>query len=132
MIRLLIAVLLITSPLSAPVAARSPGDVAEVRNGLLAVAAGDMIQRNCGEISPRLIRVYSLRNRLVSAALAAGFSAEEIENFVDDEVALANLRAEAARYLTQRGVETGVPDTYCTVGAAEITANTPVGRLLRK
>ena len=131
MIRTLIVAVLVLAPLGAPLAARSPGDVAEVRNGLLAVAVGDIIQEECSSISPRLIRVYTLRNSLLSAARAAGFSSDEIDAFVDDKVARRNLKAEAKSYLAQRGVDPAQPASYCTVGAAEIKANTAVGRLLR-
>ncbi|MEL6913268.1 MAG: DUF5333 domain-containing protein [Pseudomonadota bacterium] len=127
---LFLAVLLLT-PFGAPLEARSPDDVAEVRNGLLAVAVGDAIQRNCEAISPRLIRVYNLRNQLYSAARAAGFTSDEIDTFVEDPIARANLRAEAQAYLTARGAEADAPASYCSVGVAEIDGETAVGRLLR-
>ncbi|MEM9853767.1 MAG: DUF5333 domain-containing protein [Pseudomonadota bacterium] len=130
MIRAVLTLSLVLAPLSTPLVARSPGDIAEVRNGLLAVAVGDAIQENCGSINPRMIRVLSLRNRLLSAAKAQGFSNEEIEAFVDDAVARANLEAEAQRYLAQEGVLSGDEASYCALGAREIAAKTTVGRLL--
>ncbi|MEM1100967.1 MAG: DUF5333 domain-containing protein [Pseudomonadota bacterium] len=123
--------LLLLTLFAAPLEARSPNDVAEVRNGLLAVAVGDAIQKNCESITPRLLRVYNLRNQLFSAARAAGFSSEEIDAFVDDPIARANLRAEAEAYLSARGLEGESPAGYCAVGVAEIDQETAVGRLLR-
>ncbi|MEM9436602.1 MAG: DUF5333 domain-containing protein [Pseudomonadota bacterium] len=132
MIRFVTVFALLLAPLGAPLAARSPGDVAEVRNGLLAVAAGNMIQKNCAEISPRMIRVYTLRNQLIAAARAAGFTDDEIRGFVDDRVARKNYEAEAKVYLEQRGLNMSEPASYCSVGAEEIAGGTAVGRLLRE
>ncbi|MEM6275780.1 MAG: DUF5333 domain-containing protein [Pseudomonadota bacterium] len=132
MIRLLLTVILVLAPLGATLSARSPGDVSEVRNGLLAVAVGNLIQENCATISPRLIRVYSLRNQLLAAARSEGFTDAEIDAYVDDKAARARLEVEAAAYLRQNGVVDGANDTYCTVGRAEIAANSAVGRLLRE
>ena len=131
MTRIFLAFALTLAPLGAPLSARSPADIAEVRLGLLAVTVGDMIQRNCETISPRLLRVYVLRNQLISAARAAGFSDAEIDAFVDDPIANDNLRAEAQAYLEERGLSTRTAASYCKVGSAEIDAGTSVGRLLR-
>lgn len=132
MIRVATIFALLVAPLGAPLAARSPGDLAEVRNGLLAVAAGNMIQENCDDISPRLIRVFNLRNQLISAARAAGFSDDEIRSFVDDRVARQSFEVEATAYLVQRGLVMAEPSSYCAVGAEEIQVGTAVGRLLRE
>ncbi|MEL6688965.1 MAG: DUF5333 family protein [Pseudomonadota bacterium] len=132
MLRVLLTVSLLMAPMGAPLAARSPGDVAEVRNGLLAVAVGNLIQENCDRISPRMIRVFSLRNALLAAARAAGFSEAEIDAYVDDDVAKAALEAEAELYLAQNGVKPGDAATYCTAGVQEIADGSAVGRLLRE
>ena len=132
MLRALIVVSLLVAPMGAPLAARSPGDVAEVRNGLLAVAVGNLIQENCDAITPRLIRVFSLRNALLAAARAAGFSDEEIDAYVDDDVAKAALEAEAELYLAQNGATPGDTATYCAAGLQEIADGSAVGRLLRE
>lgn len=132
MIRILLTLSLLLAPLGAPLMARSPGDVDEVRNGLLAVAVGNIIQEQCAGISPRIIRVYSLRNQLLAAARGAGFSDAEIDAYVDDDAAKARLIAEAEAYLRQNGVQADVAATYCTVGAREIAEGSAVGRLLRE
>lgn len=131
MIRLMLTLSLLLAPMGGSLAARSPGDIAEVRNGILAIAVGDVIQKSCGSISPRLIRTFSLRNQLVAAARSAGFTQEEIDAFVDDDVARAAYKAEAAKYLRQEGAVEGDLTTYCDVGKREIASNSAVGRLLR-
>ncbi|MEM1233873.1 MAG: DUF5333 domain-containing protein [Pseudomonadota bacterium] len=130
--RVLLTLILVTAPLGSTLSARSPGDVSEVRNGLLAVAVGNLIQENCASISPRLVRVYSLRNQLLAAARGEGFSEAEIDAYVDDKTARARIEAQAAAYLRQNGVVEGADDTYCTAGRAEIAADSAVGRLLRE
>ena len=143
MMRPFMTLALIVAPMAAPVAARRPGDIAEVREGLIAVAVGDMIQKNCGAISPRLVRVYTLRTQLIAAAREAGFTNAEIDAFVDNAsnaeidafVDNATVRAElegvARQYLEERGVEPAEPKSYCDVGNLEIAQQTDVGRLLR-
>ncbi|MEO0486077.1 MAG: DUF5333 domain-containing protein [Pseudomonadota bacterium] len=118
-------------PFGASLAARSPGDVPEVTQGLMAVFAGDMIQEQCADISPRLLRVLSLRSALISAAKEAGFSDAEIDAFADDPEARRSLEADARRYLAARGVVPEDAATLCAVGQREIEAGTVVGRLLR-
>jgi len=124
---------LIVAPISAPVAARSPGDIAEVWNGLLAVAVGHLIEDNCATISPRLIRVYTLRNQLIAAARSAGFADDEIRAFVENRGEQKRLEAEARAYLAARDVDKSSPAaSYCPIGSDEIAAGSPVGRLLRE
>ncbi|MEM1373827.1 MAG: DUF5333 domain-containing protein [Pseudomonadota bacterium] len=132
MMRLALALVLVTAPLGATLSARSPGDISEIRNGLLAVAVGNEIQEKCASISPRLIRVYSLRNQLLAVARSEGFSDDEIDAYVDDETARARLEADADAYLRQNGVVEGNVDTYCALGRTEIAAGSAVGRLLRE
>ena len=131
MMRPFMTLALIVAPMAAPVAARSPGDIAEVREGLIAVAVGDMIQKNCGAISPRLVRVYTLRTQLIAAAREAGFTNAEIDAFVDNATVRAELEGVARQYLEERGVEPAEPKSYCDVGNLEIAQQTDVGRLLR-
>ena len=131
MMRPFMTLALIVAPMAAPVAARRPGDIAEVREGLIAVAVGDMIQKNCGAISPRLVRVYTLRTQLIAAAREAGFTNAEIDAFVDNATVRAELEGVARQYLEERGVEPAEPKSYCDVGNLEIAQQTDVGRLLR-
>ena len=129
--RVLLTTLLVLVPLAASVQARTPGDIPEVRNTLVAVAAGDMIRKECTTISPRMLRVFNLRNQLLSTARAAGFSREQIDAYVDDKIEKDRLKGLARQYLAQKGVDPDSPSSYCTVGKAEIAAKTPVGRLLK-
>ena len=131
MLRVLLTAGLLLAPMGATLAARSPGDIAEVRTGLFAFTVGEMIQENCDSITPRLIRVFTLRNTLLATARAAGFSAQEIDDYVDDKIARANLRAEASEYLADAGATPGNEASFCAVGASEIARETAVGRLLR-
>ncbi|MEM6727753.1 MAG: DUF5333 domain-containing protein [Pseudomonadota bacterium] len=125
------ALALVLAPLSAPVSARSPGDIQEIWHGLLAIAVGERIQSKCDSISPRMIRAINLRNQLISIARAAGFTDGEIRAFVEDPIATDNLKAQRDQYLAERGAMKGDDASYCAVGAREIAQNTAVGRLLK-
>ena len=118
-------------PLSAANAAASPGDIPEVRQGLTAVFAGDMIQEQCANISPRLLRVLNLRSALIGAAKDAGFTEAQIEAYADDPEERRALEAGAMQYLTERGAVADDAASLCAVGQMEIAAGTVVGRLLR-
>ncbi len=131
MMRFTVVLALILAPLAAPVVARSPGDIAEVRTGLLSLAVADTIRRQCDDISPRMLRAFNFLNSIEAAAKSAGFSDAEIDEFVDDKVARAHLEAEARQYLASKGVDPDVPSTYCITGQKEIAQGTSVGRLLR-
>ena len=127
----ILALVLVTLPLAGNVSAKTPGDLPDVRNGLIAVSAADTIRKRCDSISPRMMRAYSFIKSLESSARSQGFSRDEVNAFVKDKSAKRALESQANAYLAQNGVDPSVPATYCTVGRAEIAKNSAIGRLLR-
>ncbi|WOI54894.1 DUF5333 domain-containing protein [Palleronia sp. LCG004] len=102
-----------------------------VRNGFYAIGLADEIRKNCPDISPRLIRAYSMLKSLESYARENGYSEADVKALEDDDAAKDALRAEIRSDLAARGVTDGSSAGYCQVGREEIARNTPAGRLLR-
>ncbi|MBT8474464.1 MAG: DUF5333 domain-containing protein [Rhodobacteraceae bacterium] len=102
-----------------------------IDDGLTVVAIGDFLRDNCAQIEPRFWRSISFMRSLQARAHELGYSDDEIEAFLDDDGEKARVRARAKAYLEARGVAFDDPKTFCTVGKAEIAAETTVGRFLK-
>lgn len=119
------------SSVSGLAAAQSLRDHEEVNRGLMIIAAGDMIQRNCPTIVPRMIKAYFYARSLERMAKNAGFSDDEIEEFVEDKAEKARVFELAKAYLISKGLDPDRPETYCEVGLYEIERNSQIGVLLK-
>ncbi|MFQ6549067.1 DUF5333 domain-containing protein [Aestuariibius sp. 2305UL40-4] len=118
--------------MAAPVAAKPPlKDVAEVREGIIAVGIAYEISERCDDIDARLFRGISYLNQLKSRARALGYSDAEIDAYTDDEAEKDRLEGIARARLAERGASRDDEAGHCRVGRDEIAANTAVGQLLR-
>lgn len=106
-------------------------DVAHVREGIIAVGMAVEISDQCGGISPRTLRGINYLRGLQNHARGLGFSQAQIDAYVDDKTEKRRLEGIARGRLADMGVVAGQESTYCAVGRAQISAGTPVGRLLR-
>ena len=106
-------------------------DVAEIDNGLMAIAIADEIRKSCDGISARMIRAYSTINDLKSKAESLGYSDDEIDDYVTSKAEKERMRAKATTYLASKGVKLSDKPALCAFGKDEIAANTAIGRLLR-
>jgi hypothetical protein len=106
-------------------------DVAEVRDGIIAVGMAIEIGDKCGSIEARYLRGLSYLNALKARASDLGYSDAEIDAYIDDDAEKDRLEALARQQLADLGVVVGDEASYCAVGAAQIAAGTPVGQLLR-
>lgn len=112
-------------------AARSLRDLKDVNEGLAVIAAGDLIQKNCPTISPRLVRAFFFAKELEAKAKAAGFDNDQIEAYVEDEAEKARVVGIARDYLISVGLDPARPETWCEVGLYEIERNSQIGVLLK-
>lgn len=128
------AVILVTMMAVVPngVAAKPPlRDVAEIDNGILAVAIADELRKTCDDLSARMIRAYSTLEGLKSRAKNLGYTSEEIEDYVTSKAEKKRMRAKGEAYLKSQGVTVGDAAGYCALGRTEIANNSAIGRLLR-
>ena len=106
-------------------------DVAEVRDGIIAVGMALELADNCDSLRPRTLRGYVFLQSLQSRASELGYSDTEIDTYINDRDEKRRLEEIARAQLAQLGVVEGQEATYCAVGRAQIAANTRVGSLLR-
>jgi len=114
--------------LSAQVALK---DVATVRDGIIYTGMAYEISQQCDSLTARLFRGFGYLQSLRRHARDLGYSEAEIESYINDKAEKDRLEGIARAQLARLGVVSGEKDSYCTVGRAQIAANTRVGWLLR-
>lgn len=118
--------------LASPVAAKSPlRDVAAVDGALLDLGLADKIRKECPDISARMIRAISYLNNIQQTARSLGYTDAEIDAYRKSPEEKARMKALGAAYLKANGVDTSDPQSYCTLGRAEIQKSSRIGSLLR-
>ena len=105
---------------------------AQVENGVLIVAIGDIIRDNCPNIEDRRGRSIPFLIGLVQRAQSLGYSRSEVEAYVDDADERARVEARARQWMVQQGADLGSPETICAVARDEISAQSAIGRLIRE
>lgn len=105
--------------------------VAEIDDGLMAIAIADEIRKRCDDIDARLFKALSVINGLKARARALGYSDDEIEDYVTSGAEKARMAQKATNYLAGRGVSRDDTGQLCAFGAAEIARASAIGVLLR-
>ena len=106
-------------------------DDPEIHSGLTVISVGREIQNVCDDIRPRLLRALTFAEGLVDRAADLGVSRRDVDAFIDDRAEQARYRAVMEEWFAARGVDTDDEAAVCRVGRDEITAGSPIGRLLR-
>ena len=106
-------------------------DVAKVRDGIIYTGMAYEISEKCDSLDARLFRGLGYLQSLRSHARELGFSAAEIEAYINDDDEKDRLEAIAREQLALLGVVPGDEASYCAAGRNQIAANTRVGWLLR-
>lgn len=102
-----------------------------ITNGLIDTAIAYEIGRKCDTLEPRIVQGINFLYALRSEAEALGYSADEINAYIENEPEKDRLEAIARERLAALGGVEGEYETYCTVGRAQIAQGTQIGRLLR-
>lgn len=103
----------------------------DINDGLLVIAAADKIRRACGSISGRLITARSYATQLKSLAEDRGYSENEIDAYINDDVKKAEMRERRNAYFASKGASNLDPASLCVLGRDEIVKGTRIGQLLR-
>ncbi|TFL20225.1 DUF5333 domain-containing protein [Jannaschia formosa] len=103
-----------------------------ITEGLITVGIAYEISEVCPSIDGRKIRGLRYLLALKAAARELGYSAAEIDAFVDDDAAKDRLEAVARQRLAAKGATEGDVAAHCRVGEAELAADSQIGRLLSK
>jgi len=104
---------------------------AHITEKLVAAQVGDIIRNACPSISARMFVVLAEMLSLQNYALGQGNSKAEIKAFLDSASEKARIKTLAMDHLSKAGAKEGDPQSYCTVGRAEIAAGSTAGQLLR-
>jgi hypothetical protein len=107
------------------------GKVTHITEGLINTAIAYEIDRVCDTIHPRTIEGINFLWSLKEYASELGFTDDEIRAYVDNKEEKDRLEAIARQRLRDMGAVEGQPETYCTVGRAEMAARSEIGRFLR-
>lgn len=105
-------------------------DVPVVTEGLIEVALAYEIDRVCDDLDGRRIQGIAFLWSLHNSARDLGYSRQEIEAFIDDDVEKDRLEGIARERLAALGAVEGQPETYCAVGRDLMARETPAGSLL--
>lgn len=106
-------------------------DVPKITEGVITIGMAYEITEQCSSISPRYLRANSFINELKAHARSLGFTRAQIEAYIDNDAEEARLEAIARQRLAALGVDDSRPETYCTVGRAEIAKGSAIGWLMR-
>ena len=102
-----------------------------VVNGFYNIGLADEVRKNCDQIEARMFRAFSYIKSIERFARKAGYSNDQIDEFVDNKEEKERLRARIRADLAERGASPKTPEGYCTVGREEIAKGSAAGRLLR-
>lgn len=128
MLRPLIAAALLAAT---PAAAVEPlSHNAYVNDRLVQARVADLVRRGCPSIDARIIRAFSEARKLKRYALDQGYTETQIDAFLDSREDRKRIYAAADRYMVERGVVNGQPETFCRLGRDEIARQTVAGSLL--
>lgn len=106
-------------------------DETEISEGLIATGMAIRIAERCDDLDARRIQGINFLFGLKQRARELGYSEAQIDAYLDDKAEERRLIAVAEGRLADMGAVEGQPETFCTVGRAEIAAGTQTGRLLR-
>ncbi len=106
-------------------------EVKEIDNELYYIAIANEISEYCPSISGRRMKAIGVMWGLRSKANQLGYSDSEIRSYVDSDAEKDRMRAKGEAYLAQNGVSYDRPNSFCTLGRAEIERNSAIGVYLR-
>ncbi len=106
-------------------------DEAEISEGLIATGMAVRIAERCDSLDARRIQGINFLFGLKERAREMGYSESQINAYLEDKAEERRLIAVAEGRLADKGAVEGQPETFCTVGRAEMAAGTQTGRLLR-
>lgn len=106
-------------------------DVKEIDDPLYFIAVANEIDEQCDSISGRRLMAINVLWKLKSRANELGYSDDEIRAYVESDAEKNRMRARGEAYIASKGVTYDKPESFCTLGRAEIARNSAIGVYLR-
>lgn len=114
-----------------PAAALEPlSQEKHVNDSLIAARIADRIRRECPTINARILYAYGEARKLKRYAQDKGYSAQQIDAFLDSKEDKKRIYAVAEEYLTSKGAKKGDPQSFCAIGRQAIADHNLIGSLL--
>lgn len=101
-----------------------------INDRLIAARVADRVRRECPSIDARMVKAWNEARALKRYAENKGYSAAQIDAFLDSRTEKDRIYGIAERYLTQNGARKGDAESFCRIGRAEIAGNSVAGSLL--
>ncbi len=118
--------------LATPVMAKPPlNEVTEINNAVLDLAIADRIRKRCPSISARMMAALGFMNKIKQSARDLGYTNAEIDAYTNGKSEKERLKDRRSAFFRAKGVDTSDPQSYCTLGHAEIQKSSRIGSLLR-
>ena len=102
-----------------------------INDRLLMGLIGNAIRRNCPRIDGNRMRALAELSALQRHAQSLGYSRAEIEAYVRDSEARADMLEQRRDWLEANGAVRGDAESYCRIGEREIARGSYLGSLLR-
>ena len=127
----LLPLALVGAVLATPAAALEPlSQEKYINDRLVAARIADRIRRTCPNNDGRIFYAYGEARKLKRYAENKGYSATQIDTFLDSKEERKRIYAVAEDYLTRRGARAEDPQSFCEIGRAEIGNKSIIGSLL--
>lgn len=128
---ILVAASVAMTSLSSPALALEPlSQEKYINDRLIAARVADRVRRECPSIDARMVKAWNEARALKRYAENKGYSAAQIDAFLDSRTEKDRIYGIAERYLTQNGARKGDAESFCRIGRAEIAGNSVAGSLL--
>lgn len=126
-----LALVLIAASLATPAAALEPlAKEKYINDRLVAARVADRVRRTCPVIDARMFYAFGEARKLKRYAEEKGYSAAEIDAFLDSKSDKKRIYAVAEDYLTRQGAKKDDAESFCRVGQQEIRNKSIIGSLL--
>jgi uncharacterized protein DUF5333 len=127
------AALTLVALLTTPALAKPPlKEVDEVFSRVLTGAIVSQIYEKCDRIEPRTLKATFFVLGTVRYAKGLGYTTQEIDDYRFDPEQQERLRKATYAFLDANGVNRDDPESYCTLGFAEIDKKSRIGGFLRR
>lgn len=104
---------------------------ADINAGLLILETANKIRRACPDISGRLWEARSYADQLTEMAKKRGYSATEIDAYINDSAEKAKMRERRNAYFKSKGASNLDPASLCRLGRDEIKNRSRIGSFLK-
>lgn len=132
MTRLMCAVVIGALACVSPALAKPPlREVKEINEPLYWALVAFEISEVCNSIEPRKLKGLADGWGLVRKAKKLGYSETEIKAFIKSDAEKERMRKRGKAFFDQKGVSHDNPESFCTLGRAEIERNSQIGVYLK-